>query len=181
MGALGGRRCPSLRVLPDVHLHVLQSGVVHHHKALLAGRTNNFKLSKQSTNIYTFSYLVWLQQHIIVYQTHRHIPYWLLSFKAHSWCILEILRPEDWVTGSWGRLLKTNYCHLVGKPFPWARHLASVNENTHKLHSVEPTCWTRDWRISSMCVRRPFVPRQPPQLDLISAHGDKHQVWEKCR
>lgn len=33
-------RRPSFYTLPALHLHVFQSGVVHHHKALLAGHTN---------------------------------------------------------------------------------------------------------------------------------------------
>lgn len=35
---LGRRRHPWLWILSDLHLHILQSGVVHHNKALLAGR-----------------------------------------------------------------------------------------------------------------------------------------------
>lgn len=36
VGVLSGRGCPSLSLPHNLHLHILQSGVVHHHKALLA-------------------------------------------------------------------------------------------------------------------------------------------------
>lgn len=39
---LARRRRPSFRLLPVLHLHVLQSGVVHHHEALLAGRKDSY-------------------------------------------------------------------------------------------------------------------------------------------
>ncbi len=39
---LGRRKRESFCILRDLHLHILQGGVVHHHKALLTGRTKSF-------------------------------------------------------------------------------------------------------------------------------------------